>query len=119
MRISGALVAVTAVLVLPLGVSAAVAAHGWSRHTVRSQGFSLETPSLWFDATSGPQGALDRAARKYPELASLVQWAEGNQLVRLLCSARTGFPNVSVTVANTYRALTVKKFAASNVHPAS
>ena len=60
------------------------------------------------------RGARPRRA-EVPELASLVQWAEGNQLVRLLCSARTGFPNVSVTVANTYRALTVKKFAASNV----
>jgi hypothetical protein len=105
-----------ATLLIPAGgATAQGAGSGWTRHAVSAFGFAIDTPSTWFDASSGPQRALDLAARTHPELASLVQWEQGDQLARLVCADRSGFPNVIVTVGNTSATLTLQELAAANI----
>jgi hypothetical protein len=75
-----------------------VADSGWRSHSLPAAGFELDTPAAWLDVTSATSKILDRAA-KSPELASLVQIARSNNLIKFLCADPTGFPNVNVIEA--------------------
>jgi hypothetical protein len=110
-----ALLGAAALLIFGAVPAAEGAGPGWTRHAVPASGFALDTPVAWFDASSGPQRALDLAARNHPELASLAQWEQGDQLARLVCADPTGFPNVIVTVGNASATLTLQELAAGNV----
>jgi hypothetical protein len=95
-RLSVATLLAAAWLVLTAATAApALADDGWRTHRRPAAGFALDTPASWLDITSSKTKVLDQVAKR-PELASLVQIARSNDLIKFLGADMKGFPNVNV-----------------------
>jgi len=93
-RLPALALAVIVCLTAAIG-AAARPAESWRTHSKPAAGFTIATPADWLDVTSRTSAVLDQAA-KSPELASMVEIARENKVIKLLCADPTGVPNLNV-----------------------
>lgn len=87
-------------LALTLLASSGAQADAWTTHA-NATGFTISTPMSWLNVTAPQQPKLlAKDAAEHVALASLVKWASGDRLVRLLCADPTGATSLSVTVGD-------------------
>jgi hypothetical protein len=112
-RLLALTLAVIACLTVAIGAAARPAAKSWRTHSKPTAGFSIATPANWLDVTSRTSAVLDQAA-KSPELASMVEIARENKVIKLLCADPTGVPNLNV-ISTVSGPLTLGRLVEMNV----